>query len=197
MADTDPDFAYAVPFDPELRPFQFDPGMHKLIGAIEDLGCSEELTAVVVIASEQYDRIKRMKAKWQDLVADADKLRAALEKILPGLEEEPVYHTQGMGCGLEDRDIVDRYDAMAHGWEKAVERYQEIMDGLPAVAREALRIEQEMPEPGPSTEAMATAKEVYAAVAELALSESSFSDDVEKIAIIISRYGTGGYRCEP
>lgn len=38
---------------------------------------------------------------------------------------EPDYHSQGMGCGLEDRNITDRYDAMVHGWEKAVERYQE------------------------------------------------------------------------
>jgi hypothetical protein len=27
-----------------------------------------------------------------------------------------------MGCGLEDRNIHDRYDAMHHGWECALER---------------------------------------------------------------------------
>lgn len=36
--------------------------------------------------------------------------------------EEPEYHTHGMGCGLEDRNIIDRYEAMQHGFEKAVER---------------------------------------------------------------------------
>ncbi len=36
--------------------------------------------------------------------------------------DEPEYHQQGMGCGLEDRGITDRYDAMEHGWEKAMER---------------------------------------------------------------------------
>jgi len=41
------------------------------------------------------------------------------------LFEEPDYHSQGMGCGLEDRDITDRYDAMLHGWEKAIERVAE------------------------------------------------------------------------
>lgn len=35
---------------------------------------------------------------------------------------EPEYHVQGMGCGLEDRDITDRYQAMEYGWEKAMER---------------------------------------------------------------------------
>ncbi len=36
------------------------------------------------------------------------------------------YHVQGMGCGLEDRDIIDRYDAMAYGWECAIGRVLEL-----------------------------------------------------------------------
>lgn len=48
-----------------------------------------------------------------------------LEKDYPVLFNEPEYHQQGMGCGLEDRGIHDRYDAMAHGWECAIERAQE------------------------------------------------------------------------
>lgn len=35
---------------------------------------------------------------------------------------EPEYHYQGMGCGLEDRGITDRYDAMGYGWDQALER---------------------------------------------------------------------------
>ena len=58
---TDPDFAFPVDCSPEMRGMQFDPGMHELMGAIEELGCSEELTAVVVLAGEQYSRIKRMR----------------------------------------------------------------------------------------------------------------------------------------
>ena len=34
---------------------------------------------------------------------------------------QPEYHYQGMGCGLEDRNITDRYQAMEHGWEDAVD----------------------------------------------------------------------------
>lgn len=34
----------------------------------------------------------------------------------------PEYHYSGMGCGLEDRGIHDRYDAMLYGWTCAVER---------------------------------------------------------------------------
>jgi len=32
------------------------------------------------------------------------------------------YHHQGMGCGLEDRNITDRYEAMEHGFDEAIER---------------------------------------------------------------------------
>ncbi len=34
---------------------------------------------------------------------------------------QPEYNYQAMGCGLEDRDITDRYDAMEHGWIDAVD----------------------------------------------------------------------------
>ena len=42
--------------------------------------------------------------------------------------QEPVYasdnleySSQGMGCGLEDRGITDRYEAMQYGWDEAIE----------------------------------------------------------------------------
>lgn len=37
-------------------------------------------------------------------------------------EYEPKYHDNGMGCGLEDRGINDRYEAMGYGWDQAMER---------------------------------------------------------------------------
>jgi hypothetical protein len=36
----------------------------------------------------------------------------------------PEYHDEGMGCGLEDRNITDRYEAMAFGWEQAMGRVE-------------------------------------------------------------------------
>jgi len=35
----------------------------------------------------------------------------------------PEYHYQGMGCGLEDRNITDRYEAMQYGWEEAINEF--------------------------------------------------------------------------
>lgn len=43
----------------------------------------------------------------------------------------PEYHYQGMGCGLEDRGITDRYEAMQYGWDEAIERCaSEVIDPI-------------------------------------------------------------------
>ena len=53
------------------------------------------------------------------------------------------YHSQSMGCGLEDRNITDRYDAMSYGWEKCDDRFceliydPELLDKLQAAIKEA------------------------------------------------------------
>lgn len=39
--------------------------------------------------------------------------------------EYPEYHRQGMGCGLEDRSIHDRYEAMEYGWQCAIDAMAE------------------------------------------------------------------------
>lgn len=36
--------------------------------------------------------------------------------------EYPHFSDQGMGCGLEDRGITDRYEAMRYGWDEAMDR---------------------------------------------------------------------------
>jgi hypothetical protein len=75
-------------------------------------------------------------------IADAARiaeLEAALREARKCLEGEPEYHPQGMGCGLEDRGITDRYDAMEHGWEQAMERvYGEHINGAREVIDAAL-----------------------------------------------------------
>jgi hypothetical protein len=53
---------------------------------------------------------------------------AVLEKLKaqePYVIEYPEYHQQGMGCGLEDRNITDRYEAMAYGWDCAIDAMAE------------------------------------------------------------------------
>lgn len=42
----------------------------------------------------------------------------------------PDYRPEAMGCGLEDRCITDRYEAMRYGWDEAIERTVERNDGV-------------------------------------------------------------------
>jgi hypothetical protein len=49
-----------------------------------------------------------------------------LQNILQEIEEIN-YPTEGIGCGLEDVWITDRYEAANYGWNEAVERITEII----------------------------------------------------------------------
>ncbi len=45
-------------------------------------------------------------------------------------DENIEYNHQGMGCGLEDRNITNRYDAMEYGFNKGVERVFEAIKNI-------------------------------------------------------------------
>ncbi|AFR03261.1 hypothetical protein [Pectobacterium carotovorum] len=61
------------------------------------------------------------------LVAENLALKEIIDRVTD-LDNEPQYHESGMGCGLEDRNITDRYEAMRHGWDAAMERvYGEVI----------------------------------------------------------------------
>lgn len=66
----------------------------------------------------------------------AENVALALENVamkqivdsVTNLDNEPQYHAEGMGGGLEDRGITDRYDACRYGWDEAMERiYGEVI----------------------------------------------------------------------
>lgn len=50
-----------------------------------------------------------------------------LLSIIANPDHQPEYHSQAMGCGLEDRGITDRYEAMNYGWEKAMDAMAELI----------------------------------------------------------------------
>ena len=45
-------------------------------------------------------------------------------------DDWPEYHEHAMGCGLEDRGITDRYEAMRYGWDEALEKAWEAIELL-------------------------------------------------------------------
>lgn len=72
----------------------------------------------------KYEDYKALEDQLSALVAETQHLRSLAER-LTSTDCLPEYHYQGMGCGLEDRGIYDRYEAMYHGWDKAMERVAE------------------------------------------------------------------------
>lgn len=67
------------------------------------------------------------------LLAEAWNMRTAdvahpADAALADEIEWPVYHTQGMGCGIEDRGITDRYEACQYGFQEAVDQCAQAFD---------------------------------------------------------------------
>ncbi|ENC9791036.1 hypothetical protein ABLG01_004683, partial [Klebsiella pneumoniae] len=61
------------------------------------------------------------------LAAENVEMKQIIDSVT-NLDNEPQYHEEGMGCGLEDRGITDRYDACRYGWDEAMERiYGEVI----------------------------------------------------------------------
>jgi hypothetical protein len=95
-----------------------------------------------IVASLNYtSRICALRKEQLDTAnARIAELEAALRDALAScLHDIPEYHEQGMGCGLEDRNITDRYEAMSFGWEQAMERAEsEIISNTQEILTAAL-----------------------------------------------------------
>ena len=66
--------------------------------------------------------------RYQETIRE---LRAKLAAQEP-FDDWPEYHSEAMGCGLEDRNIRDRYEAMLYGWDKALDQVAERLEGYTA-----------------------------------------------------------------
>jgi len=77
--------------------------------------------------------------KAYQLEATVSDLFEALKEAVKGFESESVQahgdYYRGLCCGLEDRDITDRYEAMEYGYDRAIGRVQ---DEVIAVLEEAI-----------------------------------------------------------
>lgn len=101
------------------------------IETVNELIASLESAGELSIREQKF--LKLAKAHVQ---LAAENVALALENVamkqivdsVTNLDNEPQYHDEGMGCGLEDRGITDRYDACRYGWDEAMERiYGEVI----------------------------------------------------------------------
>ncbi|NDR63368.1 hypothetical protein FPJ21_06075 [Klebsiella pneumoniae] len=82
--------------------------------------CSASLDAAIKTGNVLADQNSQ-------LAAENVEMKQIIDSVT-NLDNEPQYHAEGMGCGLEDRGITDRYDACRYGWDEAMERiYGEVI----------------------------------------------------------------------
>lgn len=68
------------------------------------------LAGEVAALTKERDEARAIVEEWETFRSGFDSLS---------------YHHAGMGCGIEDRGITDRYAACEHGWDCAMERVAE------------------------------------------------------------------------
>lgn len=90
-----------------------------IVGIREHLVPAPQLREAILLEPELFPA--------QSSLTNADVERLKAWESFRASFHDIEYPSQGMGCGLEDRDITDRYEACAHGWERALDRVAEIM----------------------------------------------------------------------
>ncbi|HHT4680382.1 hypothetical protein [Klebsiella michiganensis] len=98
--------------------------VNELIQSLESAGeLSIKETKVMALAKA----FKQLAAENVALALENVAMKQIVDSVT-NLDNEPQYHDEGMGCGLEDRGITDRYDACRYGWDEAMERiYGEVI----------------------------------------------------------------------
>lgn len=76
--------------------------------------------------------------------------------------ENLTYHSEGMGCGLEDREITDRYEACEYGWNEAIEAVMEVFNNYENTVKEVINRYESVvkEEPGVTKEFVKQCKQV-------------------------------------
>lgn len=101
------------------------------ISTVNELIASLESAGELSIREQKFLKLakafKQMAAENVALALENVAMKQIVDSVT-NLDNEPQYHAEGMGCGLEDRGITDRYDACRYGWDEAMERiYGEVI----------------------------------------------------------------------
>ena len=91
---------------------------------VNELIASLESAGELSIREQKFLKLEKA---FKQLAAENMEMKQIIDSVT-NLDNEPQYHDEGMGCGLEDRGITDRYDACRYGWDEAMERiYGEVI----------------------------------------------------------------------
>ncbi|MFW0699043.1 hypothetical protein [Pantoea sp. R13S299] len=90
-----------------------------------------EIAKMVSVLATRLDcalvRGDELQKERDALAAENVALKSAISYVCD-TDNQPDYQYDGMGCGIEDRGIIDRYEAARYGWDEALERmYSEVI----------------------------------------------------------------------
>ncbi|OBY90491.1 hypothetical protein A6723_019465 [Pseudomonas sp. AU11447] len=93
------------------------------------------MTRTVAVPVELLERIHNLLDNYiTHFTPEEEELRTLLAeqpgKQVPVEFDYPEFHAVAMGCGLEDRGITDRYEAMRYGYDEAVDQFAHIIESL-------------------------------------------------------------------
>lgn len=124
MADTPESAAKAREMRDEYRSASCDDVARRVDECMTLRAERDALAAKLKDAEHDRDEFRRVMNGFAEKMAE-------LEGQEPVQLDEPDYHWEAMGCGLEDRNITDRYEAMKHGWDCAMDRmFEQISEPL-------------------------------------------------------------------
>lgn len=92
-----------------------------------------DMRSVAKLISDLATQLEVQLARANALAAENAGLKSVIEYCI-NPDNQPEYHDQGMGCGVEDHGYQrDGYSACYYGWESAMERvYSEVIpDAIP------------------------------------------------------------------
>ena len=108
-----------------MKTITYNPETHVLV-ARTATGVMQAAMEALWEAGSYVDLAKR---EWAAAIAIAAAPQPEPVESEPVIIEEPNYHFEAIGCGLEDRNITDRYEAMHYGWDCAISRmFEQIPD---------------------------------------------------------------------
>jgi hypothetical protein len=86
-------------------------------GCIVDKAGYGHHSAADCVFLERVEAAERKCEEMREALEEWESFREAFEGL--------AYHSEGMGCGIEDRGITDRYQACEYGWDEAMDRVAE------------------------------------------------------------------------
>jgi len=114
--------------------------IHTLTTEVE--GLKADYATALRRERSRYDQNTRTYKELKQAKAENKDLKAALEEMTKNMQHDAVQGRgeweTGMYCGLEDRGIMDRYEACRYGHDEALNKVEEWVIGI---AKQALESE--------------------------------------------------------